>query len=193
MTTVRTIAAGQGHSPQEGAPSDEAFDAVYASCSARVRGLVRRLVADAELVEDIVQEAFLRAYTSRIHCDGDDPWPWLAAVARNLSLDALRRVGRSIEHHLDEGDLVEVTADGPTPEAEAERVVELVWIHEALSSLSARQRRILVLKHIQGWRYRDIAAAERLSDDALKSILVRARRNFRRQYVARSRDVARHG
>jgi RNA polymerase sigma-70 factor (ECF subfamily) len=187
ITTVVTDSTIAG--PEATVRRDGLFDEVYTSCAPRVRGLVRRLVADAGLVEDIVQETFLRGYANTIHVDDEDPWPWLAAVARNLCLDALRRRQIITEDPLDADDESLATAVVPTtPEREVMRSAEAAHVHEALSALSPRQRRILVLKHLRGWRYQEIAEVESLTDDALKSILARARRNFRRQYLARTRE-----
>lgn len=171
----------------------ELFDRLYADFALRVRGLVRRLIADGELVEDIVQETFLRAYGARLHLEYLDAqadrsqWPWLAAVARNRALDALRKHRGFVEQELDdEVVLTERSLGDPETHHLAARRRE--GIATALQAVCPRQRRMLILKHVEGWRYERIAESEGISIEALKSALARARRTFRSAYA----DIAEH-
>lgn len=165
------------------------FDRLYAENSHRVIGLVRRFIADEDVVDDIVQETFLRAYNGALHLEyleshrQRDQWPWLAAVARNLALDNLRRRRIIREEDLD-SELLEIDAPMDNPEVHLHASRQRHGIAEALDSVCPRQRRILVLKEVHGLACRDIADREGISVPALKSALARARRSFREAYMA---------
>jgi RNA polymerase sigma-70 factor (ECF subfamily) len=167
--------------------SIDGFDELYVEYSPRVRGLIRRLIADRDLAADVLQETFLRAFQSDLHHEsGEDQWPWLATVARNLCLDALRKRSRVSER--DQFDDVVQTVQ--LPEAQGDPEWHFIargrreGIAEALASVSPRCRRILLRKHLDGWAYDEIAQSEGMSVDAVKSALARARRSFRESYTA---------
>lgn len=167
-----------------------AFEDFYGEFAPRLRGLVRRLIPDPDLVDDIVQETLLRAYSTGLHLEtGTEQWPWLATVARNGSLDLIRRRQRNGESPLDLRDPPVSTTRG-NPEDEVLRAVRRASVSRALAAVPSRQRRILVLKHVDGWRYEELAAAEGVSFDALKSALARARRNFKKQYEALTQQAS---
>lgn len=171
------------------ARSDHDFERFYDDHLPRVRGLVRKLVNDRSAVDDVVQETFLRAYNSGLHLeeDGEHPhaqFPWLATVARNIVLDMSRRTHGVVHGELEETELppeVEVASDDP--EAFMTAVRRRQGIVEALEAVCERHRRILLMKHVEGKRYEDIAALEGISMEALKSVLRRARRTFQESYA----------
>lgn len=168
----------------------EAFERLYAEFVPRVRGLVRKLIHDAGVVDDLVQETFLRAYNAGLHFEYErahpehTQWPWLAAVGRNLALDVLRRRKGVTENELDEEVEFAEIAGGEDPELHLLAARRRESIAEALHSVSDRHRRVLVMKCVEGKRYDEIAALEGISVEALKSVLARARRTFRTSYAA---------
>lgn len=174
--------------PDHRRQAEAEFERLYDEYAHRIIGLVRRFIADEDVVDDIVQETFLRAYNSELHLEyldeqrDRDQWPWLAAVARNLSLDTLRKGKGVYEEDLDEEFFeIDLSLDDPEVRLLASRRRE--GIAEALDAVSKRQRRILILKHLHGLDYRDIAAREGVSVAALKSAMARARRTFRDAYA----------
>lgn len=176
-------AGSRGGDPAErGAAHDRRFELVYREYAPRVRGLLKQRVADPDLVEDLVQETFLRAYRAFDDFDADRPlWPWLSTIASRAAINALNRKSREVEHPCEE-------VGGPSPGvphggyegymAEERRQ----GISDALGALNARHRRLLLLQALEGWRYEDIADLEGVSTRAVKSVLSRARRSFRAAY-----------
>lgn len=168
---------------------DAEFDRLYDEFSLRVIGLVRRFVADEDLIDDIVQETFLRAYNGGLHHeyrDEDRPhdqWPWLAAVARNLSLDHLRKKQVVDEEEIDE-ELFDLEVSPDDPESYHLAARRRSGIAEAFGAVCERQRDILILKHIHGMAYGDIAERQGMSVEAVKSALARARATFRNAYAS---------
>ena len=161
-------------------PAD--FDAFYAAFEARVRGLIRKRVRSPHRVEDLVQETFMRAHRNAAIFDTSRPaWPWLATIANNLVVDSARRRAAALE------DPAEVTRlERADPAADLadhyDRVERRTAIADVLGDLPERQRRVLVLRDVDGLRYDEVAAHEGMSVDTVKSLLKRARGGFRTAY-----------
>ena len=106
--------------------------------------------------EDLAQETFLRAF---VHFDRFDPerplLPWLLAIARRLCLDLLRR-----EKLMPTTAEIPATIDpAPGPERQALVNEELSRLEGALADLDEGPKEAIVLFHLEGMSYRDIAAA----------------------------------
>lgn len=181
--------SGGRHSLPSGEHEAE-FDRLFTEFRLRVVGLVRKFVTDEDQVDDIVQETFLRAYNAGLHLEyveqedeGRSQWPWLAAVARNLSLDSLRKRRATLEDEIDE-DLLDIGDSLDDPEVRFLASRRHQGIVEALEEICPRQRRLLILRHVQGVDYVDLARNEGISVDALKSVIARARRSFKQAYAS---------
>jgi RNA polymerase sigma-70 factor (ECF subfamily) len=106
--------------------------------------------------EDLAQDTFVRAFVHFERFDPERPvLPWLIAIARRLCLDLLRRrkVMRTIETMPIDPPPV------PTPEGEAGLREQLGRLERALDDLDEGPREAIILFHIEGMSYRDIAAA----------------------------------
>lgn len=173
---------GEGHLAGGGAERNRRFELLYREYAPRVRGLVRQKVADPDLVEDLVQETFLRAYRAFDEYDPRRPtWPWLSTIATRAAINALDKKSCSAESPSEEvGDHTRPAGQGPFERylaGERRR-----GISDALGSLNSRHRRLLLLQALEGWRYEEIADLEGTSTPAVKSVLSRARRTFRHAY-----------
>lgn len=161
----------------------EAFERLYREFLPRVAGYVRRHIHDYELVDEIVQETLLRAYRHGLHLEeGDEHWRWLSTVARNLCIDrrALHRNWR--ERAVEEPETLDLTVHESDPEAHVVAAERQEIVARALERLSERERRLLVQKHVEGRRVREMASLEGIHVEALKSALRRARAALRESY-----------
>jgi len=145
-----------------------------------------RLLANEAEAEDIAQEVFLKAYRRFAELrDSPTAGGWLKKVATNLSLNHLSRYRarwsffsemragggeEEIEYAAPE-DLREEVA-----RADCREVVE-----EALQTLPAAQRVPLVLFHLEGLRYEEIAEKLKVSLGKVKTDIFRGRRALRRK------------
>jgi RNA polymerase sigma-70 factor (ECF subfamily) len=157
-----------------------------------LRGFISRRVRDPDLANDVVQDTLIRAYHARAVFDRERPvWPWLATIARNTMSNAIRDERRRVAL-VDTGcDWTDIAATADIrpdvdPETTLLGTLRRSAIAVALSSLAARQRRLLLLRARDGMSYEEIAVAERLSVDAVKSLLKRARCAFRSAYEQES-------
>lgn len=136
----------------------------------------RRLGRGASEAEDVVQESFLRLWRQAASWGEDQPvWPWLLTVARHLTIDRLRAAARRPQAA--EAEAAEAIAD-PGPSAVARLIAkdEAAALGAALSTLPGRQRKALVLRHLEAMSNPEIAAVMGTEVEAVESLLARGRR-----------------
>lgn len=189
MSLVALPAPGASEAGDEVADGvDGGFEDLYRRYAARVEALAWRRLHDRHAAEDAVQETFLRAYRSFGRIDADRPvWPWLRTIATNVCVDMLR-----LRRHPDrDGSLSEGDADlGPALPAKSDPgEVHLAAqrrrsIATALAAVNPRQRRVVILRDVEGWENEEVAQLEGITLDAVKSALKRGRQTFRSTYLA---------
>ncbi len=158
------------------AGSTDAFDVLVDRYRAPVVRLAYRLTHDRDEANDIAQDSFMRAYRRIAEFKPDRPFArWLFAIARNASLDALRRRRRAAS--LEPSTIS--TAAEPGPEDLALRNDEAARVHAALDALPAKYRDVLELYYVSDLRYRDIAVALEIPIGTVKTYISRAKRRLR--------------
>lgn len=114
-----------------------------------------RLVGDADLARDLVQEGFLRlCRQDRAQVEARLP-AWLYAVVRNLAIDRQRKEGRM--HGSDGVDLAARAGAAVAPLERLAAAEQESRLLAAIEELPARQREVVHLKFARGLRYREIA------------------------------------
>nr|WP_245675326.1 SigE family RNA polymerase sigma factor [Micromonospora halophytica] len=146
-------------------PPELTFDEFY---HAHFRGLVVQLTAytgDLGQAQDLVQEAFCRAYARWDRVAGyEDPLAWVRKVAWNLGHSRWRRL-RTAQSWLVRQRETHVA--GPNPDR--------VALDAALTRLPAKQRRAVVLHYLADLSVAEIASQERVAEGTVKSWLHRGR------------------
>lgn len=150
----------------------DAFEALYASTCGLVRGYLGALSRDGHRAADLAQEAFLQAHRSRQTYDPAYPVrPWLLGIARHVwTMDLRTRRRRDAREVVGLDDAPEV----PVP-AEMERLGNRDALARALAAISADRREAVVLHHIYGLSFREIAGIAGASETAVR---VRASRGM---------------
>ncbi len=148
----------------------------------------RFLSRDADAAQDIVQEAFLRAYRSFEGYQGGDARAWIFTIVRNCYHNWLQQRRRKSRIEVDAGPLsdegpeLDVAADDDTPEASLLRRSESLAVRVVLNRLPRGLREMLVLRELEGLSYREIADIAALPIGTVMSRLARARQQFQQAW-----------
>jgi RNA polymerase sigma-70 factor (ECF subfamily) len=148
------------------------------------------LIRSRSDAEDVVQDAYLRAFRAFGNFRGEDIRPWLLAIVRNAAyrwLSDRRRSGNviSLEEAFaaDSGDPAgeaQIAADEPTAEERLIRASERDRVLRGLAELPPAFREALVLREIEGLSYRDIAEVTGVAMGTVMSRLSRGRLELRK-------------
>ncbi len=151
----------------------------------KVGRLVRRLVSNSDEADDVVQDAFIKAYRALPQFRGDSAfYTWLYRIAVNTAKNHLVSRGKRpislSELTSNEGDdesfeVPVVTIDNNTPEAElmSRQIAEAV--NRAVSALPEELQTALSLREIDGLSYEEIAEAMNCPIGTVRSRIFRAR------------------
>ncbi len=149
-----------------------AYEVLVARYHSRLLAFTKHMLRSKEDAEDVVQETFAAAYSAM--CADERPLnvrPWLYRIARNRSLNHMRRqqpIGvDSLDHHV--GNQGASTADTVHGREEFRQIVADV------QELPETQRTALLLREIDALSYDQIAEAMDTTVPSVKSLLVRAR------------------
>jgi RNA polymerase sigma-70 factor, ECF subfamily len=152
----------------------EAFEELYGALHGPVRGWLSHAMRDHSRVEDLAQEVFLQLHRARHTYDAAYPvLPWVLAIARHVHLMDLRTASRRPRY---------VSADAmsePGTRAEADRFVDGAPVRHALTEVSADRRRALLMHHVVGWSFREIARKLGIRESAAKLRSSRALQQLR--------------
>ncbi|UCG74898.1 MAG: sigma-70 family RNA polymerase sigma factor [Gemmatimonadota bacterium] len=154
-----------------------------------VFSLVYRMVRDRELAEDLAQEAFVRAFNNLGRYDPSYKFSsWLFKVAYNLTIDHLRK--KQLDTVSIHGSPSAVTSElqeatAITLESRAERPDELLVSREigseielAIARLRPDYRSAIVLRHLEGRSYEEIAEILDVPLGTVKTYIHRARKEL---------------
>lgn len=131
------------------------------------------VVLDHDVAADMVQDAFVRAYTNLGTCRDHTRFrAWLFQTLRNRCLDHLKDARRK-NVPLDDAGPIADTAEGP--DARVERARLRAEIEQALAQLPVAQREAFVMHYVEGVPYETMAELLDASVSALKMRVLRAR------------------
>lgn len=139
--------------------------------------LARWLTRNGDDAEDLVQEAFLRAFRSYETLEGEDGRAWLLAVVRNTCFTWLKKKGERTAVEFDEQ--VHGAADeAPNAEAVLLNDAALGSLQGCLEGLPLEFREVIVMRELEELSYKDIADIARVPMGTVMSRLARGRKKL---------------
>ena len=175
MLVARTVAGDQ-----------RAYELLVLKYQRRIERLIGRMVRDTDLVEDIAQETFIRAYRALGQFRGEAQfYTWLYRIAVNTAKKALVDLKRDplvSENALrggdeeDETSAVENELTSPeTPETVLAAKEIAATVNSAMEALPEELRQAVTLREIEGLSYEEIAEAMNCPIGTVRSRIFRAR------------------
>jgi RNA polymerase sigma-70 factor, ECF subfamily len=163
-----------------------AFEMLVVKYQRRIERLIARMVRDVDLVPDIAQETFIRAYRAIPQFRGDSAfYTWLYRIAVNTAKKALVELKRDpliSEGALgaaDDGDetsrVENELSDGETPDAVLASKEVANAVNAAIEALSEDLRQAITLREIEGLSYEEIADVMNCPIGTVRSRIFRAR------------------
>ena len=165
------------------------FDELFRRHHHRVRATCALMVGDSALAEDLVQETFLHVLRSLTRIDQSfNVAAWINRIAVNAARDELRRRARR-SGHIHNGDpetdllrVADTDREGDPEKAfELSNLRKLIW--QVAQQLPERQQMALALRELQGLSYAAIGRVMGLSEPAVETLLFRARKRFREEFM----------
>jgi RNA polymerase sigma-70 factor (ECF subfamily) len=154
-----------------------AFRMIVEATASRLVRLSARIVGSVTEAEDVVQEAYVKAYRALVEGQFDarsSVSTWLHRIVVNAALDARRKRKRDPEDAID-------SQTAPPAAGSAEQAVALRELADWLAELPEDQRTALLLKTVEGMSSAEIAAVLGCSEGAVEQRLVRARAALRQR------------
>ncbi len=148
---MRTTAAQLNDLLKRVAAGDRAaFALVYDATSAKLYGIVLRILKRTDLADEILQETYIRIWNNAAKFDPSraSPITWMATIARNRSLDEVRRIAPISIEDLPAGH--EIRDPQMLVLEQMEVSSELAKLHSCLDALEPRRREIVTLAYLEG-------------------------------------------
>jgi len=172
----------QAHSPKGEVTS---FEEVMLPHLDAAHNLARWLLRNEQDAQDVVQEAYLRAFRSFAGFHGGNGRAWLLTIVRNTSYTLLKKKrGADFTTTFDE-EIHAPTDESVSPATILEQSEDAELIKEAINELPVEFREILVLRHQEGLSYKEIADIAQIPPGTVMSRLARARGKLKEYLAAR--------
>lgn len=152
---------------------EDAVRAVYRRYGGAVTTVARSMVGQPELVEEVVQQTFVKAWRAAASFDESrDLAPWLYSIARRTAIDVLRRERRpTAGDHEPETDVAITTLS-------FERTFEAFEVRQAIDDLPGDERAVVELSHRVGLTHSEIAIRLGVPVGTVKSRSARAHKRL---------------
>jgi len=154
----------------------QAFGRLIRRNQKRLFRFVYGLLGSFDATEDIVQEAFVKAYSAIDRFDLQYGfYPWLATIARNLAFNYREREQRkeSLDHLQAKGFDPQSAQLGPLEQLMTDQAQKRLY--QAVKALPSQYRTVFVLRHFEQQSYSEIALALKIPPGTVDSRLYRAR------------------
>jgi RNA polymerase sigma-70 factor (ECF subfamily) len=163
-----------------------AFEMLVVKYRRRIERLIARIVRDVDLVEDVAQETFIRAYRALPQFRGESAfYTWLYRIAVNTAKKTVSDLARdpviteaALSQRSEDDETIRVDqelSDGETPEAVLASREIARTVNAAMEALPEDLRQAIVLRELEGLSYDEIAIVMNCPIGTVRSRIFRAR------------------
>lgn len=166
-----------------------AFEKLMVQYYPRVLNFIYRYLGSREIAEDLTQDVFVKVYKSASMYNPQAKFQtWLLTIARNISLNELRRLKKpmvSLDETVvgEEGDMTRQIEDSSATATDQEILQKEkgAAVKKAIFELPEQQRMAVILRRYHEMSYEEIAKTMNTTVKAVKSLLNRAKENLRQK------------
>ena len=172
----------------------EAFELLVRRYNTPLFSFICRFLGDYDLACDVLQQVFLRFYTSLPKLGTGEPFKsWLFQVARNCCVDELRRKHRyaihfsQLEVENSDGELTglsDIPDPGPLPEEVVERHDLQILLQDAIQTLPPKFRSVVILRYASQMSFSEIGQVLSMPEATAKTYFHRAKVLLRKIILA---------
>lgn len=171
----------------------DALAELYNRYVVKVQAIVRRLVYDPQVVEEVIQDVFMRVWTTTAYNPSLGQFDhWICIVARRMAIDHLRKQERRKDVPSSEQIYSDITDHGGAVDG-VEASMSKYWLHEDLaygmSLLRPEERLILQLAYLEGQTLAEIANALQIPLGTVKTRLHHGLKKMRSGMTDRITEV----
>jgi RNA polymerase sigma-70 factor, ECF subfamily len=178
----------RGHQDQETAQEQElaSFETLILPHLDAAYNLAKWLLRNEDDARDVVQEAYLRAFKSFGGFHGSNGRPWLLTIVRNTAYNLIKKnQTANFTTTFDEKENF-VDREAASPATLLEQNEEGKLVRQAIDRLPDEFREIVVLRHLEGLSYKEIADVAHLAPGTVMSRLARARAKLKEYLMPHS-------
>ncbi len=164
-----------------------AFDVLYQKHHTQIYGTLAPRVMDRDVLEDLVQNTFLRAFRSLHTFKGNAAFAtWLTQIAINVYRSHLRSL-QTRQHWICEVEDPEVLSGivrdaHDTPERDLQERERTELVRKSIEALPERYRKVMWLRYVLDWSYEEITHTLQVPIGTVKTWLCRARRQLKVEF-----------
>jgi RNA polymerase sigma factor (sigma-70 family) len=171
------------------AGNPQAFVEIHRRYGGLARHVCGRILLTPQDADEAFQETMIRVFQGLYRFNGRYALqPWIARIAKNVSLDMLRSQARRPQHHDSAPTADELPKPGDEADEIVERLVQRDTVLSVLSDLPETHRRALMLRELEGRSHREIAHELEISTSQAKALIHRAKGSFRRRWLEKVAD-----
>lgn len=158
---------------------NDSFEQLMHKYYSSILNFIYRMIGSEETAEELTQEVFTKIYE---HVNKYKPQStfktWIYVIAKNLTLNELRRSRNKTKEEIFEGDEIDHKSEN-RPEEQYEQSELALAVKTAIQTLPENQRIATILRRYEDLAYEDIAKTMNVSEKAVKSLLNRAKESLK--------------
>jgi RNA polymerase sigma-70 factor (ECF subfamily) len=171
-----------------------AYNEIVLAYRKRILGVISRLIARTEDVEDVAQEVFLRLYFSLDQLQKAEVFePWLHRLTVNAAYDYLRKQRRRPEFRMSDLSeqqvvMADAEAGGKAEQEDQHQKKIRESVDALLGAVSEADRILLIYKEVEGLSLKELEKIYKVNENALKVRLFRARQRVLKAFGAKEKQ-----